>query len=61
MMGISQGITWKYVMIPEPIQNLGILAVGDRFEGYVAERTEILKFIHDHDIGTVVFPTWLKW
>jgi phosphodiesterase/alkaline phosphatase D-like protein len=51
----QQGVTWKYVIVPEPIQNLGVLAAGDRFEGYAAERTEILKFITDHDISNVVF------
>lgn len=51
----TQGITWKYVVVPEPIQNLGVLAASDRFEGYAAERTEILKFITDNDITNVVF------
>lgn len=49
------GVTWKFIMLPEPIQNLGVLGAGDRFEGYAAERTEILKFIDDHDIANVVF------
>jgi len=51
----QQGITWKYIVVPEPIQNLGIVAASDRFEGYAAERTEILKFINDNDISNVVF------
>jgi phosphodiesterase/alkaline phosphatase D-like protein len=51
----QKGITWKYVVVPEPIQNLGVLAASDRFEGYAAERTEILKFIHENDITNVVF------
>jgi 3-phytase/alkaline phosphatase D len=51
----SKGITWKFVMVPEPIQNLGITAASDRFEGYAAERTEILKFIDDNKISNVVF------
>jgi len=34
---------------------LGVVAAGDRFEGYAAERTEILKFINDNDIENVVF------
>jgi alkaline phosphatase D len=50
-----QGITWKFVMVPEPIQNLGLLVAEDRYEGYAAERTELLKFIHDHHIDNVVF------
>jgi len=51
----TKGITWKYVVVPEPIQNLGVLAASDRFEGYAAERTEILKFIDDNNISNVVF------
>ncbi len=53
----SNGITWKFVMVPEPIQNLGIAAASDRFEGYAAERTELLKFINDNAINNVVFVT----
>lgn len=51
----SKGITWKFVMVPEPIQNLGVFLAQDRFEGYAAERTEILKFINDNNISNVVF------
>ncbi|MBD2199935.1 MULTISPECIES: 5'/3'-nucleotidase SurE [Calothrix] len=53
----KNGITWKFIMVPEPIQNLGVLAASDRFEGYAAERTEILKFINDNNISNVVFVT----
>lgn len=53
----NQGILWKFVMVPEPIQNLGPLNAGDRFEGYAAERTELLKFIVDNQIANVVFVT----
>jgi alkaline phosphatase D len=49
------GTTWKFVMVPEPIQNLGVLNASDRFEGYAAERTEILKYINDNNIQNVVF------
>ena len=49
------GITWKFVMIPEPIQNLGSLYAADRFEGYAAERSEILSFINENNIANVVF------
>jgi phosphodiesterase/alkaline phosphatase D-like protein len=48
-------ITWKFIAIPEPIQNFGIIIAEDRFEGYAAERTELLKFIHDNTIENVVF------
>ncbi len=51
----DNGVTWKFVMVPEPIQNLGVLGASDRFEGYAAERTEILRFINDNDIDNVVF------
>jgi len=49
------GITWKFVVFGEPIQNFGIIDAEDRFEGYAAERTELLKFIHDNIIDNVVF------
>ncbi|AFY32948.1 5'/3'-nucleotidase SurE [Calothrix sp. PCC 7507] len=51
----KDGQTWKFIMIPEPIQNLGVVGASDRFEGYAAERTEILKFIDDNKISNVVF------
>lgn len=49
------GITWKFVLLPEPIQNLGLLGASDRFEGYAAERTELLDFLRTNDIDNVVF------
>ncbi|MHC4300752.1 MAG: alkaline phosphatase D family protein [Planctomycetota bacterium] len=49
------GITWKFVVVPEPIQNFGIISAEDRFEGYAAERTELLRFIHENAIENVVF------
>ena len=51
----QDGITWKFIIIPEPIQNFGIIGAEDRFEGYAAERTELLKFIHENSIDNVVF------
>ncbi|GEM_PF-156713 len=51
----EKGITWKFITIPEPIQNFGLLNAEDRFEGYAAERAEILQFIDDNDIDNVVF------
>ncbi|MFB2838243.1 alkaline phosphatase D family protein [Floridanema evergladense] len=51
----NNGITWKFIMVPEPIQNLGLLGASDRFEGYAAERTEILRFIEENGIKNVVF------
>ena len=51
----QEGITWKFIMVPEPIQNLGVINASDRFEGYAAERTEILQFINKNEIDNVVF------
>ncbi|MCF7971887.1 MAG: alkaline phosphatase D family protein [Methylococcaceae bacterium] len=53
----AQGIVWKFIGIPEPIQNLGVIAASDRFEGFAKERTELLKFIQDYGIDNVVFIT----
>jgi len=49
------GITWKFVVIPEPIQNFGVINAEDRFEGYAAERTELLRFIRENAIQNTVF------
>jgi len=49
------GVTWKFVMVPEPIQYLGPVGSSDRFESYAAERSEILRFINDNDVENVVF------
>jgi phosphodiesterase/alkaline phosphatase D-like protein len=51
----AQGALWKFVMIGEPIQNLGFADGPDRFEGYGAERADLLKFIADNQIKNVVF------
>ena len=51
----ADGITWKFVVLQEPIQNLGTLGAADRYEGYAAERTEILGFIEEQKIRNVVF------
>ncbi|HLA43472.1 MAG TPA: alkaline phosphatase D family protein [Aggregatilineales bacterium] len=51
----QQDITWKFVLVPEPIQNLGVVGSPDRFEGYAAERRDLLKFIDENDITNVVF------
>ncbi len=49
------GISWKFVMVPEPIQNIFPGINTDAFEGYNAERTELLKFINDNKLTNVVF------
>ncbi len=51
----QNGVTWKFVAVPEPIQNLGVVGAADRFEGYAAERTEILQYIDENKIDNVVF------
>ena len=61
----DNGITWKFVMFPEPIQNHGpTLFPEDRYEGYAAERNALLKFIDDNHIENVVFVSsdahWLS-
>lgn len=48
-------ITWKFVMMPEPIQNMGLALASDRYEGYAAERNIILEFITNNNITNVVF------
>ncbi len=53
----NDGITWKFVMVPEPIQNFGLGSAEQRFEGYAMERAEILSFINENDIDNVVFVT----
>ncbi len=49
------GVTWKFVLVPEPIQNLGVLGASDRFEGYAAERNALLAYIANNAIRNVVF------
>lgn len=67
MLGISQKAMFedallaptakhKFVITPEPIQQM-YANPYDRWEGYAAERTEILKFIRDNKITNVIFLT----
>lgn len=49
------GVQWKFVVVPEPIQNLGPTAASDRFEGYAAERDALLAAIQQQGIDNVVF------
>lgn len=51
------GIIWKFVMSTDPIQNFGIPVAGDRWEGYAAERRDLLSFIKNNNINNVVFVT----
>jgi len=49
------GVTWKFVMIPEPLQLQGWFGGNDRWEGYAPERTEVLQFIADNNIQNVIW------
>ncbi len=51
----TEGFTWKFVVLQEPIQNLGVLASSDRYEGYAAERRDLLAYIEAQGIRNVVF------
>ncbi len=51
----ADGITWKFILVSIPIQNLGLYKAEDRYEGYGAERTDLLKFINENEIDNVVF------
>ncbi|MGF1535513.1 MAG: alkaline phosphatase D family protein [Elainellaceae cyanobacterium] len=51
------GITWKFVLSTVPMQNFGVPVTGERWEGYAAERAELLGFIDDNEIDNVVFVT----
>jgi phosphodiesterase/alkaline phosphatase D-like protein len=51
----ADGVTWKFVLVPGPIQNLGIFLAPDRYEGYAAERTDLLRFINQNGVDNVVF------
>ncbi len=51
----NQNTTWKFILVPEPMQNLGPAFAADRFEGYAKERTEILRFVQENNIDNVVF------
>lgn len=50
----ADGITWKFILLPEPAQLTGWLGGFDRWEGYAPERTEVLQFIEDNGITNVV-------
>jgi len=51
----SDNVLWKFIALPEPIQNMGVLAASDRFEGYASERSELLRFIDENAVHNVVF------
>ncbi|MEM7592979.1 MAG: phytase, partial [Cyanobacteria bacterium P01_A01_bin.83] len=51
----ESGITWKFIMLPEPAQNLFPGINTDSYEGYLEERAELLEFIEANSIDDVVF------
>ncbi len=53
----DDGVTWKFVFISEPVQNFGPLLAPDRYEGYAAERSDLLGYIDAQKIENVVFVT----
>ncbi len=50
----AEGVTWKFLMLPEPALLSGWLGGFDRWEGYAPERTEFFQFIEDQGIKNVV-------
>lgn len=53
---LTSDATWKFIINEVPMVQLFGLPY-DRWEGYEAERTELLNFIRDNDIQNVVFLT----
>ena len=51
----ANGVTWKFVMVPEPIQPIFPGINTDSWDGYNSERTELLQFISSEGISNVVF------
>jgi len=51
----AAGITWKFIMIPEPIQNILVGVNTDNYEGFAQERAQLLQFIDESNIENVVF------
>src|SRR5262249_34521251 len=55
-----QGVTWKFVAVSSPIDQIGAIGSGadggkSWMGGYRAERNALLKFIADHHSDQVVF------
>jgi phosphodiesterase/alkaline phosphatase D-like protein len=51
----NAGVTWKFVTLSVPIQYRGLLSAQDRYEGYAAERADLLAYIDQTPICNVVF------
>ena len=52
----TSNATFKFVINEVPIQQSWVLPY-DRWEGYAAERVEMLHFLRDHNIQNVIFLT----
>jgi phosphodiesterase/alkaline phosphatase D-like protein len=53
---LNSDATWRVIVNPVPVQQY-LAQPYDRWEGYAAERREILRFIRDNAIPNVVFLT----
>lgn len=53
---LTSDATWKFIINQVPMTQLYVLPY-DRWEGYEAERLELLNFIRDNQIENVVFLT----
>lgn len=53
----QSGKTWKFVMSTVPMQHFGVAVSGERWEGFAAERNDLLQFITNNRIENVVFVT----
>lgn len=51
----ERGVTWIFVVVSVPVQNRGLISAQDRFEGFAAERADLLGFIDEQGICNVVF------
>jgi phosphodiesterase/alkaline phosphatase D-like protein len=55
LVAAQAGVTWKFIMMPEPVQAMGWFGGHDRWEGWALERNEVLQFIEANNIVNVVF------
>ena len=53
----ARGITWKFIVVSTPMQYLDMTGANDRWQGYAAERSALLRFIIEQGIENVVFIT----
>jgi hypothetical protein len=53
---LNSDATWRVIVNQVPVQQY-LASPYDRWEGYAAERIEILRFIRDNNVRNVVFLT----